>query len=262
MNAMKLSFTVGLCLGLGASPALAQQDDESQMGAQLFSELRARGEIVATSPLYRTLDPIAARVTSVVEPLYGRPIHFYVVHEKQPNAFAAPGGNVYVTDSLFYFVKNTEEFAGTICHETSHLLHHDSTELMKRDEGIEGREIVAALLLGPTLKTVLAVDAIGRLDSLHFSRAAEEQADLTGSDTCATAGYNPWGLVWLFRDFNAADMPNPPELLSDHPGFAQRIAALEHHFQENPARFAGFNSSPQSASHLSLPSSESETFLK
>lgn len=232
------------------------------MGQQLFDELRARGEIVATSPLYNTLDPISSRITGVVEPKYGGPIHFYIVHEKQPNAFAAPGGNVYVTDSLFYFVKNTQELAGTICHETSHLLHHDSAALMQRDEAIRAREIVATIMLGPNLNTILAVNAIGRLDSLHFSRGAEEEADLTGSDTCAAAGYNPWGLVWLFKDFSSADMPNPPELLSDHPGFADRIAALEHHFAQYPERFARFDSSSRSASPIHLPSSESETFLK
>jgi predicted Zn-dependent protease len=259
---MRLSLLAALCAAaLAAAPARAEQT-ESQMGQQLFDELRARGEIVATSPLYKTLEPLSSRISGVVQPKYGGPIHFYIVHEKQPNAFAAPGGNVYVTDSLFYFVKNTEELAGTICHETSHLLHHDSVALMKRDEAIQGRELIAAILLGPSLKTILAVDAVGKLDSLHFSRGEEEQADITGSDTCAAAGYNPWGLVWLFKDFSSANMPNPPELLSDHPGFAQREAALENHFAQNPARFARFNNNPASATHISLPSSESETFLK
>lgn len=258
---------LGLVLALGAAafaagPAYAQSSDEQQMGRQLFDELKARGEIVATSPLYNTLEPISSRVTAVVAPEYGAPIHFYVVHEQQPNAFAAPGGNVYVTDSLFYFVKNREELAGTICHETSHLLHHDSANLMRRDEAIEGREIIAAILLGPTWKTILAVDAVGKLDSMHLSRGAEEQADLTGSDTCAAAGYNPWGLVWLFKDFSSSDMPNPPEILSDHPNFDHRIAALEQHFAQDPARFAHFSDNPATASHLQLPASESETFLK
>jgi predicted Zn-dependent protease len=133
---------------------------------------------------------------------------------------------------------------------------------MKRDEAIQAREIIAEILLGPTLKTIFTVNAIGKLDSLHFSRAAEEQADLTGSDTCAAAGYNPWGLVWLFKDFSSADMPNPPELLSDHPDFTHRIDALEHHFAQDPAHFARFNSSPTSATRFTLPSHESETFLK
>jgi predicted Zn-dependent protease len=260
-----------LCAGALCAPASAQrtsesrssgQYDEPAMGKELFEELRSEGEIVAASPLYATLRPLAQRVTEVVQPQYNYPIHFYIVHEAQPNAFAAPGGNIYVTDSLFFFVRNTEELAGTICHETSHLLHHDSAKKMKEEEDVAARALGATILLGPSVATILTVTSIGRLDSLHYSREIEERADLTGSDTCARAGYNPWGLVWLFQDFSNADLTNPPEILSNHPDFAHRISALEQHFQENQARFAHFNPSPQSATPLNAPKNESEKFLR
>lgn len=259
-----LIAALALC---GNLPASAQEspknyDDERQMGRQLFDQLRSQGEIVVSSPLYLTLRPLAGRITQVVQPRYDYPIHFYIVHESQPNAFAAPGGNVYVTDSLFYFVHNTEELAGTICHETSHLLHHDSAQKMKDDEQIRARALAATILLGPSVKTILAVTAIGQLDSLHYSRAVEERADLTGSDTCALAGYNPWGLIWLFKDFSSANIPNPPEILSDHPDFDHRIASLEQHFEQNPAEFARFNNSARSATQLHVPANESEKFLR
>jgi beta-barrel assembly-enhancing protease len=246
-------------------PAVARADDasdERQMGAQLFNQLKSQGEIVASSPLYDRLRPIESAITKVVQPGYSSPIHFYIVHEQQPNAFAAPGGNIYVVDSLFYFVKNTEELAGTICHETSHLLHHDSLSQMKRNEAIRKREIGAAVLLGPTVGTVLAVGAIGQLASMHYSRDIEESADITGSDTCAAAHYNPWGLVWLFRDFSNADLKQPPEILSDHPNDAHRIDALEQHFRSSPSTFAQFSDDARSATPLSLPTDEAEQFLR
>ena len=121
------------------------QYDEPQMGKELFDQLRSEGEIVASSPLYGILEPLAQRITRVVQPQYDYPIHFYVVHEAQPNAFAAPGGNVYVTDSLFYFVRNTEELTGTICHETSHLLHHDSARKMADEKKIAERAVGATI---------------------------------------------------------------------------------------------------------------------
>ena len=240
----------------------ADDTDDAQAGAQLFEQLKSQGEIVKTSPLYDALRPIAAAITKVAEPQYQYPIHFYIVHEKQPNAFAAPGGNIYVVDSLMYFVKNTEELAGTLCHETSHLLHHDSMDLMKRDDAIRRRAIAATILLGPSIGTILAVDAISTLDSMHYSRDAEEAADITGSDTCAAAGYNPWGLVWLFQDFSSANLKSPPEMLSDHPNNAHRIARLENHFTQNPATFAKFGGNPKTATHLVLPASEAEQFLR
>ena len=241
--------------------ASAQQDEESQMGAQLFDQLKSQGEIVASSPLYDRLRPISDPITRAVQPRYNYPIHFYIVHERQPNAFAAPGGNVYVTDSMLYFVKNTQELAGTLCHETSHLIHHDSLAKMKDEEAIRQRAIAATILLGPSIKLLLATVAISNLDALHYSRGVEERADITGSDTCALAGYNPWGLVWLFQDFSSA-RNTPPEILSDHPNDAHRVAMLEQHFKENPKRFSGFDSDPKSATPLTIAKNEPEIFLK
>lgn len=257
--AIAAAFATAACLG---GSARADNENEQQLGAQLYSQLKSQQEIVKSSPLYDTLAPIAAAITKVVQPKYPYPIHFYIVHEAQPNAFAAPGGNVYVVDSLFYFVHNTEELAGTLCHETSHLLHHDSVSLMKQNEAIRERAIAATVLLGPSVKTALAVSAIAQLDSNHRSRGAEEQADLTGSDTCAAAGYNPWGLVWLMTDFENSNLQQPPEILSDHPDDQHRIEALEQHFKANPATFAHYNSSSKSASPLNPPSNEAENFVR
>ena len=124
------------------------------------------------------------------------------------------------------------------------------------------RAIAATVLLGPTVKTVLLASAISKLDSLHYSREAEESADITGSDTCAKAGYNPWGLVWLFQDFSNAQLDSPPEILSDHPDDANRVAALQQHFKQNPSEFARYSSSPATATPLKLPKDENENFLR
>jgi len=236
--------------------------DEAQMGAQLFKQLKTQREIVKSSPLYDTLRPIADGIRKAVQPSYAYPIHFYIVHEAQPNAFAAPGGNIYVVDSLLYFVKNKEELAGTLCHETAHLLHHDSMDLMQRNEEIVARALAATVLLGPTVKTVILAATISKLDSLHYSRDVEESADLTGADICSKAGYNPWGLVWLFQDFSGAQLDEPPEILSDHPDDANRISALKQHFQQNPGTFARFSSNPATATALTPPKNEDENFLR
>lgn len=258
--AVTVRGTAGASSAVAATPT--EQPEEVRMGAQLFDQLKSQGEIVKSSPLYDTLKPIADGITAVVQSSYPYPIHFYIVHESQPNAFAAPGGNVYVVDSLFYFVKNREELQGTLCHETSHLLHHDSVNLMKKNQAATERAIAATILLGPSIGTALAMTAIARLQSLGYSRQAEEAADLTGADNCAKANFNPWGLVWLFKDFQNANLKSPPEMLSDHPNDQHRIAALEAHFKQNPAVFARFNSDPKSATQLTLPKNEDEVFLR
>ena len=236
---------------LSARPDRSTQDqsmdDEQQVGQQVYNELKAKGEIIASSPLYDQLLPLTDVVARTAQPRYNHPFKFYLVHEPAPNAFATPGGNVYVTDSLLYFVKNTEQLTGTICHEVSHTIHHDSMALIEKEQQIARREIGAAVLLGPTKAHVLAIALIGKLNSLGYSRDAESAADLTGADICAASHDNPWGLVWLFQDFDAADMAQVPQLLSDHPDNPHRVEALKQHFRQNPALFASFSSDPKTA---------------
>jgi predicted Zn-dependent protease len=238
-----------------------KKDDELQMGQEVFNELKAKGEIVESSPLYDELRPIADAIARIAQPRYNHPFKFYLVHETQPNAFATPGGNIYVVDSLLSFVKNTEQLAGTLCHEVSHTIHHDTITLIEKQQKIEKREVGAAVLLGPSRAHILAIALIGKLHSLSYSRDMEERADLTGSDVCASAGYNPWGLVWLFEDFKNVQANQLPQLLSDHPDDQHRIEALDRHLRENPSTFGGFSSDPKTAKPLSIPKNAPEIFL-
>jgi len=238
------------------------QDEEVQMGQEVFNELKAKGEIIESSPLYDQLMPIVEPIARAAQPRYNHPFKFYLVHETQPNAFATPGGNVYVVDSLLYFVKNKEQLAGTLCHEVSHTIHHDTMELMEKREKIKEREIGAAVLMGPTRAHVLAIALLGKLHSLNYSRDAESRADLTGSDVCAQTGYNPWGLVWLFQNFQNANPNEIPQLLSDHPNDQNRIDALERHFKQNPAVFAKFNPDEKSATTFAVAKNAQEVFLR
>jgi predicted Zn-dependent protease len=252
-----------LCLAAVGSAAAQQQsqDEEVQLGQEVFNELKAKGEIIESSPLYDQLRPIADAITRAAQPRYNHPFKFYLVHETQPNAFATPGGNVYVVDSLLYFVKNTDELAGTLCHEVSHTIHHDTVTLMEKQEKLEKREIGAAILLGPTRAHVLAILLLGKLHSLGYSRDVESRADITGSDVCAGAGYNPWGLVWLFQDFDNANLGQVPQLLSDHPSNQNRVEALEQHFRKEPSVFAKFNPDSKSAAPFVVPKNVAEVFL-
>src|SRR6516164_7664664 len=237
-------------------------DQETELGQAAYKQLRDKVEIIDSSPLYDSLKPIADAITRVAQSRYPHPFKFFLVHEAQPNAFATPGGNVYVVDSLLYFVKNTEQLAGTLCHEVSHTIHRDGISLMEKEKKIERREVEAAILLGPTRAHIIAIVLIGKLHSLGYSREAESKADVTGSDICAQAGFNPWGLPWLFQDFQNADVGQIPQLLSDHPANGTRIQTLEKHFRDNPSTFSRFSRDPKSATPFTVPKDAPEVFLR
>jgi len=256
-----LCFATAVSAAAQSASAGQSQDEEVQMGQEVFDQLKAKGEIIESSPLYDQLRPIADAITRAAQPRYNHPFKFYLVHETQPNAFATPGGNVYVVDSLLYFVKNTEELAGTLCHEVSHTIHHDTVTLMEKQKKLEEKEVGAAVILGPTRAHVLAILLLGKLHSLSYSRDVESRADLTGSDICAQTGYNPWGLVWLFQDFENTNSNQLPQLLSDHPDDQHRVAALKQHFRKNPSTFGKFNPDPKSATTFSAPKNAAEVFM-
>ncbi len=133
---------------------------------------------------------------------------------------------------------------------------------MEEVEKTRMAEVGAAILLGPTVAEAIAIAMIGDLHSLAYSRDIESSADVTGSDICAAAGYNRWGLVWLFEEFQNADPKQIPQLLSDHPANGVRIKTLEQHFRDNPSVFSKLNPDPKSATPFSLPKDTSEQFLR
>ena len=212
--------------------------------------------------MYDALAPIVQPISKVAQKRYDHPFKFFLVHEARPNAFSAPGGNVYVTDALLYFAKNKEELAGTLCHEVSHTIHHDSMHKIEESRKILARQVGTALLLGPTLAHAIAISLIGDLHSQAYSRDAEAAADVTGSEICAEAGSNPWGLVWLFQDFQNADPNQIPEFLSDHPANESRVKTLEEHFRKNPSIFSHFNPDRASANPFSVPEDAPISFLR
>jgi|SRR5579872_559775 len=228
-------------------------DQEQQIGQQVYQQLKSQGKIITDSPYYNVLDPIAKRIAAVADPQYEYPFHFILVKDTQPNAFAVPGGNVYVTQPLMTFVKNQEELAGVLCHETSHDIHHDVMHRINVDRNLS----IGATLLGAILHVGNAgatlINLAANLQDLRFSRGIEENADHLGAYTCAHAGYNPWGMVWLMQRFQTIDTSSPPEFLSDHPSDAKRISALRQEFANDPATFSRWPSAISAAHPLPSP---------
>jgi beta-barrel assembly-enhancing protease len=249
---------LGLLAGASVSPAAAQSEDqvEMQIGQQEYQALQKKGEIITSSPYYSVLNPIAQQIKRVADPQYFHPFQFILVHEAQPNAFAVPGGNVYVTDSLMKFVQNREELAGVLCHETSHDIHHDVLHLyqkaQKANTAYSIGDVLANILTGGRASRAIDTAAgIGfSLQTATYSRDIESGADKKGAETCAEAGSNPWGMVWLFQQFEKADTGGSMEMLSDHPTDQHRIDDLKRDFAANPALFGRYPSSTAYATPL------------
>jgi Peptidase family M48 len=213
-----------------------QQAWEMQYGQRLYQQMMRRGEIVPPqSPLYDTLRPVADKIAAVANTQYFTPFHFILVNEPSPNAFAAPGGNVYVTTSMLPFLKTQDELAGVLCHEVNHDIHHDVYNLYQRERGLQ-----------PYPGRMPDAQAAG------FTRATESDADRAGAYTCAKAGFNPWGMVWNFRQYRTtvgAEHPTGP----DHPSDDQRVADLIALFNGDTSTFGRFRDDVAASAPLKLP---------
>jgi beta-barrel assembly-enhancing protease len=222
-RALAVFATAAIAFPLAAHGAAVSQQEENwemRVGQQRYDQMLRRGEIVSSqSPLYAVLDPIAGRIAAVANPQYFTPFHFYVVNGRSPNAFSVPGGNVYVTASLLALVKNRDELAGVLCHEVNHDIHHDVYNAYQGEIRPEGPNEPAAA----------------------YSRAIESAADRAGAYTCAKAGFNPWGMVWTFRQYADDGIgSHATSELSDHPSDDQRAAALVALFNSDRSTFGRF----------------------
>lgn len=260
MTARLLSrFLVAAIVSMSVlAPAPARADEgERKIGQSIYDGLAKKGEILTGTPYNAMLDPVAERVIAAAQPLYDEPMKMFVLKGKTVNAFAVPGGYMFVYQGLLDTIRTKDQLAGVLCHEMTHVIHHDGINMMKqaRQRAI-GFGLAGLLVPGVGAIAVKLLQDASNVQMLHFARKDETAADLTGANVCVGAGYNPFGLVWVMEDFQQLAGHNGAlEMLSNHPRDDHRIADLESHFQADPPRFAAYHDEPEYSVPLAAASS-------
>jgi len=143
---------------------------------------------------------------------------------KTVNAFATPGGYLYVYSGLLLAADNEAELAGVLAHETGHVVARHSARQMIAQYGLQA---VTDLALGknPGLAGQIASGIVTQGTLLAHSRADETEADEYGARFSSQAGYNPHGLVTFFQKLQAqqGNVPKVFTYLSDHPATPDRV---------------------------------------
>ena len=221
-------------------PAVMSADPtELRIGQQVLQQYE-RQRLVMRGTRYNTiLKPIAAKLSAAGRGLYDEPFRFFVLRSKAPNAFSVPGGYIFVTTSLIDIVKTKDELACVSGHEMAHVIEHDVMNRIKRTQQTGIWLTLGQLLVGGETAQIasIALD----LQSLHFDRAVETEADKIGADLCTKAGFNPYGLIWMMEKFESLPgQTRTMEMFSDHPREDHRISDLEAHFKAEPGVFGKF----------------------
>jgi len=166
------------------------------------------------------------------------PWEFHCVNDKAINAFALPGGYVFVNRGAIEAADYEAELAGVMAHELSHVaLRHGTNQATKAQYAQLGTGIlgVAGGIFGGTAGAAAA--GFGQLAAgsllLKYSRGAETQADVMGTQVLYDAGYDPRAMAAFFEKLGAESTgKNPPEFFSDHPNPDHRVERVDEEIQK------------------------------
>ncbi len=255
-------LTVVLVFG-GTVPVWAQQqiggfttcrnsftEDQEIAEGQKVSE-----QVFQQMPVLKDSDPVSVYVRQLgmkltkTAPGYSWPYNFHVVDSSEINAFALPGGSVFVNLATVTAAESEAQLAGVMGHEISHVvLRHSTCNITKQKKGrlFAGLGQVAAQTVGGTYGN-LAYQGIGYAAGLTFlkmSRESEQQADLEGVQILYDSGYDPRGMPQFFEVLQAKYGAGSAQFLSDHPNPGNRVQYVNARIEQLPPRTANTRSTP------------------
>lgn len=156
--------------------------------------------------------------------------HFKVLNDDSLNAFALPGGYIYITTGMLEKLNTEAQLAGVLAHESAHVTTRHSTVRMSEQIGLDILLSVAIPKDSPR-GVVQATSVVRQIVSLKYSRKDEHQADSIGLDYMVKAGYNPYGMVETMKMLEQENTVRPIGFLSSHPSPADRQQYLTNKIQ-------------------------------
>ena len=159
------------------------------------------------------------------------PWEFHCVNDGSINAFALPGGYVFINRGAIKAANNEAQLAGVMAHELSHVALRHGTAQASKATFAEGAAGIFASIFGGSTGGALLTQGISLGAGsalLHYSRAAETQADVMGTQLLYDSGYDPRGLSQFFEKLQEESKgKNPPEFFSDHPNPDHRVERVD-----------------------------------
>jgi len=212
-------------------------EDDVKLGRQAAAEVEQQLPLLNDNQARSYVEGVGRRLVAAIPSQFQQPqfqYYFKVVNARDINAFALPGGPMYVNRGMIEAARNEGEMAGVMAHEISHVaLRHGTAQASKAQKygllaGILG--IGGAILGGPAgAAAQVASQGVG-VYFLKFSREYETEADILGSQIMARAGYDPRDLANMFRTLERQG-GGGGGFLSDHPSPSDRYARIEQEAQ-------------------------------
>lgn len=219
---------------------LFSKEQDIQLGKEAAAEVEKQFRVVDDKELTAYVNEIGNRLVKSPH-AGGFPYYFKVVADDSVNAFALPGGPMYIHTGLIKAADNEGQLAGVMGHEISHVALRHGTNQMSKSNLIQLPAMLAAGKSGGGMVGQLAQIGIGigaNSALMKFSRSAESQADYNGTLLMHDAGYNPIEAARFFEKLEADGGQNSSlaQFFSSHPNPGNRRRAIEDLVRQLPRR--------------------------
>lgn len=218
------------------------KEDQEKLGLQAVGEVYKQMPILPDSdPMTQYVSSLGKRLQAVIPRQYNWPYQFHVIPQKEINAFALPGGPIFVNVGTIQAAQNESQLAGVIAHEMAHVyMQHSIKGLEKQQKygllaGLLGALGQAVGGVGGAL-TQLGGQLGAGLLSMKYSRGDEAQADAVGAIIAYLAGYDPKQMAVFFQTLEQEGGAGGPQFLSDHPNPGNRYQAVSKEVQDWPSK--------------------------
>jgi predicted Zn-dependent protease len=226
-----LAASAGAQTRIVAPPNKFTPDQDVQIGEKAAREAERQYPLLSDDAVTSYVQDVGGRLVDAIpaEFLHSQFRYtFKVLDIKDINAFALPGGPMYVHRGIIEAAHNEGELAGVMAHEMSHVaLRHGTAQQTKAEKFNFGvlAGAIAGRVVGGGLGAAISEGSQFGIGAtfLRFSREYEKQADLLGVQMLARAGYDPRDLAHMFETIEREGGNTPPQWLSDHPNPGNRV---------------------------------------
>jgi predicted Zn-dependent protease len=229
---------IGAAITCSLAACGISRQQEVQMGQEYAAQINAQLPIVRDPELNRYINVLGdslARLTSRADLDW----HFFIVDARDVNAFAVPGGFIYINRGLIERTTKMDEVAGVLAHEIGHVVQRHSVEQMEKAQGANIGVTLACVLTSVCNSQIAgaAINLAGGAVFARFSRQDELEADMEGLNNVVRAGISPAGIVTMFQKLLAERRSRPSSVeawFRTHPLEEDRIAAIQARINQIP----------------------------
>lgn len=226
-------FSIHLFLAEGRAFPLSVEE-ERILGQKFLASIRSSFDMVDDDFAHDYINDFGHYL---IRPLATKhfPYRFYIINDQTLNAFAGPGGHIFIFSGLINLMDKPDELAAVICHEIGHVAARHLSERIEQNQKINLATMagmLAGVLIGGNAGHALSTGTVaaGIQAQLHYSRNDERQADVLGFKYMAHTGFDPSGIITVLKKMHEGRWLStntiPPYLLT-HPGGPERISSIQ-----------------------------------